>query len=213
MRERCSNWTWWFKNGAFVFAIALLLAACSEQPRLRPLSRDAVILAFGDSLTHGTGAKREESYPAVLEQLIDRRVINAGVPGELSGEGLKRLPHLLKQYRPDLLLLCHGGNDLLRNRGADRLADNLRQMIELARAKDVEVVLLGVPRPKLFLMESEPLYGELARSTQVPLEPDIIPAVESDSDLKSDRIHPNAAGYRLMAEAVAELLHGAGAVD
>ncbi|WP_303900856.1 arylesterase [Thiohalomonas denitrificans] len=212
MREPCNNVIRGFRSGAVVFAAVLLLFACGEQPQLLPLHQDATILAFGDSLTYGTGAAPEESYPAVLGRLIGRRVVNAGAPGELSHEGLKRLPNLLEQHQPVLLLLCHGGNDLLRKQDGDRLADNLREMIEIARARGIEVVLLGVPGPKLFLMKSEPLYSDIATTMQVPLEPDIIPAVESDEELKSDRIHPNAAGYRLVAEAVAELLHEAGAI-
>lgn len=72
--------------------------------------------------------------------------------------------------------------------------------------------MLGVPSPKLFLLESAALYEEVANSLQVPLEPAIIPAVESETALKSDPIHPNAAGYRRIAEAVAALLREAGAL-
>ena len=212
MRKYGQSSVGWFKDGLFTSAAALLLFACGEQPELSPLRQDATILAFGDSLTHGTGAEPDESYPAVLEQLIGHPVVNAGVPGELSREGLKRLPGLLEQYRPVLLLLCHGGNDLLRRESTDELANNLRRMIELAQGQNIEVVLLGVPKPKLFLMESEPLYGEVAKAMQIPLEPDVIPLVESDNDLKSDQIHPNAIGYRRIAESVADLLEEAGAV-
>ena len=87
------------------------LTACSSQPKLPSLANDAVIVAFGDSLTFGTGAEPTESYPAVLEKMIGRRVVNSGVSGEVTGDALLRLPEVLEREKPALLLLCHGGND------------------------------------------------------------------------------------------------------
>ena len=100
------------------------------------LAKDAVILAFGDSLTFGTGAAPGESYPAVLERLVGRRVVNEGIPGEITGEGLERLPEVLRREKPALLILCHGANDLLRFLDKRRAAANLRAMIRLAREKE-----------------------------------------------------------------------------
>ncbi len=190
----------------------LLLYACSSGPELPRLANDAVILAFGDSLTHGTGAAPDESYPAVLMELTGRQVINAGVPGEVSAEGARRLPSLLDRHRPDLLILCHGGNDLLRKLGRDRLAANLRSMVEAARSRDIPVVLIGVPEPTVFMMSSAKVYGTLADELELPFEAKLLPAIESDSALKSDPIHPNAAGYRKLAEGIAAFLQETGAI-
>ena len=191
--------------------LLLLLPACGQETRLPALPPSAVILAVGDSLTHGTGAARQESYPAVLETLTGRRVVNAGVPGEESDAGLVRLTRLLNQVKSDLVILGHGGNDILRGRDPARTESNLRQMVELARQHGASVVLLGVPSPSIFL-GTHPLYERLAESLQIPLEEDALPDILGDGALKSDPIHPNAAGYRKLAEAVYDLLVERGAL-
>lgn len=193
--------------------LALWLAACAEPPpALAPLSSDATLLAFGDSLTYGSGAPQEASYPAVLAQMTGRTVINAGVPGELSRNGAQRLPDLLDEHRPDLLLLCHGGNDLLRRFPTEETVANLRRMIEAARSRGIQVVLISVPQPTLLRRRSADFYAELAAEYGVPVEDESLARIESDDDLKADPIHPNAAGYRRLAEAVQRLLQASGAI-
>ena len=194
--------------------LLLCLSACSEDsiPRLMPLADDAVVLAFGDSLTFGTGSQQlTESYPAVLSNLINRRVINAGIPGEVSVEGVKRLQSELENHSPELVILCHGGNDLIRKLDEAQLKQNLHAMISLIRGSGAEVVMLAVPKPGLFL-KSAPLYYTVADEEAIPLESEILSQVESESALKSDYIHPNAAGYRLIAQQVKVLLEQAGAL-
>lgn len=192
-----------------VAVLLLVLAACSDQPALSPLSPDAVILAFGDSLTEGVGANQEQSYPAVLATLTGRRVINAGLSGEESDAGLARLPDLLAAWQPDLVILGHGGNDFLRQRDTDQTQANLARMIALACEQGSEVVLLGIPRPGL-LVRTHPLYDELADELDVPLQANAISEILADKALKSDQIHPNAQGYRQLAEAIERLLRQAG---
>lgn len=196
-----------------VVVLACLVLACSDNTsRLPRLPPDAVILAFGDSITHGTGADSTQSYPAQLARLIGHEVINAGVPGEITSSGRQRLPGLLDNYRPGLLILCHGGNDLLRKLDKNATRNNLQAMLAAARARDIPVLLLGVPGPGLFLLESAELYEQLAEEHGMPFDGDIIAAVESDNSLKSDAIHPNAEGYRQIAEAIHRLLRERGAL-
>lgn len=190
----------------------LVAAACSKTPQLPPLAADATILAFGDSLTAGTGAGDGESYPAVLARLTGRNVLNAGVPGEVSGSGLQRLAGLLEREQPALLVLCHGGNDLLARHDPRLIADNLRAMLRAAAERGVPVLLVAVPSPDIML-EPPPLYEGLAREFRIPLERRALAHILGKSALKSDHVHPNAAGYRLLAEAVADLLKKSGALD
>jgi len=171
-----------------------------------------VILAFGDSLTYGNGARQDESYPAVLQRLTGRKVINAGVPGEQSDAGLKRLPHVLNKYHPQLLILCHGGNDMLRHKSIAAMESNLRRMITISRERNVPVVLIGVPQPAIFGLKSAYPYVTLAKEMELPVEVNIIPEVLSDTNLKSDQIHPNAEGYKKIAEALFQILQRSGAL-
>ena len=194
-----------------IITLALLYSCGKDTPRLPKLSEDAVILAFGNSLTYGTGAKSGESYPAILENLSGKRIVNAGIPGEMSAKGLQRLSEVLNEYEPELLLLCHGGNDLLRRHECTKTATNLKKMVLMAGEKGVSVVLIGVPRPG-FMLKTADFYTQIAEEMELPFEDSILEKILSNRDLKSDTTHPNSKGYRLMAEAVHKLLKQKGAL-
>jgi acyl-CoA thioesterase-1 len=197
----------------FLVLSLLPIAACdSGPPKLAKLPAGGVVLAFGDSLTHGTGARAAESYPAVLQGLIGHRVVRAGVPGEVTAEGLSRLPGVLAGVNPDLLILIHGGNDLLRRTPQKRVAANLRAMVRLAQGRGAAVVVIGVPDLGLILGRSAGFYEQLAEELDIPYDSAALPAILKQPNLTSDAIHPNAQGYRKLAEAVAALLRKSGAV-
>lgn len=200
--------------GRLLLAAALVaLAACGPSyPKLGKLHADAVVLAFGDSLTFGTGASASDSYPAVLEQKIGRKVVRSGVPGEESREGLARLPGVLDEVQPKLLILCHGGNDFLRKRSDAEAAANVRAMVKLARDRGIDVVILATPKPAGIGTAMLPFYAEIGREFSVPVENEALPDVLTSRDLKSDLVHPNGNGYRRIAEALAKVLKKAGAV-
>src|SRR5947207_14365514 len=190
--------------------LSLRLAGCGERPRLEPLPESAVVLASGDSLTSGTGANEDESSPARLEKLIGRRVVRAGVPGETTAQALARLPATLDEYQPRLLLLC-GGNDFLRRIDLRQAENNVRAMVKLARDRGIGVVLIGTPEPGLML-NPPGFYSAIAREFRVPYEAAVIRDVLKDENLKSDPIHPNARGYRVIAERLAAVLKESGAI-
>ena len=192
--------------------VAITLAGCSENvPKLAKLASTDVIVAFGDSLTYGTGAQEHESYPAVLAQLTGRQVIRAGVPGEVTAQGLQRLPEVIEEHRPKLLIVCLGGNDMLRKVNAAEIKSNLRSIIKAIKDRGIAVVLVGVPQPALITSAPE-FYGELAKEFALPYEGKIVTSVLYSAEMKADPIHPNAKGYRRIAEALAELLRKAGAL-
>jgi acyl-CoA thioesterase I len=189
----------------------LLVVACSASPQLPPLPPKGVILAFGDSLTYGTGAAANKSYPADLSRLSGHEVVNSGVPGETSAKGLARLPGVLDAVHPSLLVLCHGGNDMLQRLDPKQTKANLRAMIRLARKRGIPVVLIGVPKPGLLLGTAD-FYEAIAKDMHVPIEDEALASILRQGNLKSDYVHPNAKGYQRLAAAVFELLKKDGAL-
>jgi lysophospholipase L1-like esterase len=193
-------------------ALLLLVGGCGgKTPKISKLANTDVIVAFGDSLTYGTGAAEQESYPAVLTRLIGHDVVRAGVPGEVTAQGLQRLPEVIEEYRPRLMIVCLGGNDMLRRLSVAETRANLRAMISMMKDHGIAVVLIGVPQPAL-LSSAPEFYTELAQEFAIPYEGDVLKKVLYAAEMKSDAIHPNAKGYRRMAEAVAALLREAGAI-
>lgn len=195
------------KNIAIAVAviIAIVIFSGGSQPEISSLSSRSVILAFGDSLTYGTGAGEGESYPDVLAQKLGVKVINEGIPGEVSQSGLNRLADVLSETNPNLTILCHGGNDILRNKSLDSLKSNLDEMIRMIKTSGSDVILIGVPK-KSIMLSTPDLYQELAKEHQIPYIDDLISGIMTKRSLKSDAVHPNAAGYQKIAEELAELI-------
>lgn len=190
--------------------LCLLLAACGE-PGFRPLAAGETILAFGDSLTEGRGVNPAQSYPSVLASLSGHPVINGGVSGELSRAGRTRLPGLLAEHRPALVILLEGGNDILHGSGEGALKANLAAMIEAVQGSGAQVLLVAVPRKSLFA-DGAPLYGELAEQYGLVLDNDSLGELLRTPGLKSDAVHLNAQGYGALAERLHRLLQARGAL-
>ncbi len=192
--------------------VTLLLSACGDSSsQLRPLKSDATILAFGDSLTEGYSVNKDDSYPAQLAKLTNRNIINAGISGEVSEIGLSRLPGLLAKHEPELVIICHGGNDILRKQSMAEMQSNLTKMITLAKNAGADVILMAVPNFGLFLSSHE-TYIKIADETGVVFMEDLIPDILSDKSLKSDTVHPNKLGYQLMADTIYDVLKSKGAL-
>ncbi len=188
----------------------MLLVGCGGD-KLPAVPEHGSILAYGDSLTSGYGVGDSDSYPSVLAELSRRQVINAGIAGETTAEGLARLPAVLDAHSPDLLLLLEGGNDILRGLDLNTTKQHLAGMIELAQQRQVAVILIGVPEKKLF-SNTAPLYQSLADQYQLVFADNVIAELLRDSRYKSDSIHFNEAGYRKLAEYIHELLISEGAL-
>lgn len=182
--------------------IALIFSLKKETSQVITLNPSDSILAFGDSITYGYGESNSQSYPYLLSKLTNNRVINAGLNGDTSREGLKRLPSLLEDSSIKLILLCFGGNDILQKQPLSELKDNLKNMILMAKAKNINVILISVPKISPLGLSSMDLYSTVADEENIELMDDLLTHVLSRSSLKNDYIHPNAKGYRYMADEI-----------
>ncbi len=207
-----------FKTGFFMkfkllyplITIILILSGCNPA-KLTLIPRNGTILAFGDSLTIGKGVDISDSYPSVLAELSGRIVINEGIIGEETSEGLQRLETILKEVKPDIVILLEGGNDILQDKDLSLTKANLSKMIELIQNNNSSVVLVGVP-DKTLATNSAIIYKELTEKYNLVLEESIIMNLLVNPEYKYDDHHFNKKGYRLLAESIYEILHDNGAL-
>lgn len=190
---------------------ASLLAACGGSPKLAPLPPGTSVLAFGDSVTFGTGAGPGEDYPRQLATISGWNISNAGIPGETADAAKTRIGAALEESKPALVLIEIGGNDFLRRRPEAAVKEDIRAIIVAVRQAGATPVLIAVPRAGLLgavagKLDDSDIYSELAKEERVPLVRSVFSDVLSDSALRSDPIHPNASGYRKLAEGIAAAL-------
>ncbi|MCP4901790.1 MAG: arylesterase [bacterium] len=179
-------------------AVAVLtLVACSGGPD-RVLS-NAPIVCFGDSLTAGTGAPREESYPSQLARRIGREVINAGVPGDTTEMAMRRLERDVLAHSPSAVLITLGGNDYMRSVPKDVAFNNLEEIVNRIQNQGALVIVGGFDVP-FFGKGYDQEYKRVAHATGCELIPNVYKGIFGKSKLMSDRIHPNEDGYAIMME-------------
>lgn len=195
-----------------VLVLSTLVLVKNNDSSENILKDDAVILTFGDSLTNGYGASEGASYPEFLAQKTGLHVIKSGVNGETSSEGLRRLPSLLED-KPDLVILCHGGNDILQNLPVSILKSNLLQMVQLIKNAGAKVILIGVPEFSLYTTGVHSVYEEVAKLEDLILEEKSLQYIGTHRNLKSDYVHPNDKGYKYMAERILDVLRDNGLLE
>ena len=191
-----------------LLALVLLLGACGK-PKEAALPSGTRVLALGDSLTAPHGVTPEQALPTLLAAKTGWAVVNAGVSGDTSAGALQRLPGLIEEHNPQLVLVTLGGNDMLRRLPQGQTTANLGRMLALAKTHGAKAVLLATPKPSLAgaafnNLSAAEFYREVAKESQVPLIEDAMAEVLSKTELKGDQLHPNAAGHALLAEKIFE---------
>ncbi len=161
------------------------------------------IICFGDSLTEGVGASAGEDYPAQLSRQLRLPVINSGRRGDTTADALERLPRDVVGKNPRLVIVLLGGNDFLRRVPLPETRRNLIAIVEGIQQSGAMVALAGM-RLGVFTDEYASLFEEIAEQLGALYLPGIMKGILSDAKLKSDAVHPNAMGYRLIAARVAE---------
>lgn len=179
------------------FSLLLLLPVPATLAAQQPL-----LMVMGDSLSAAYNLPVESGWVSLLEQRLQQqgyswRVVNASVSGETTGGGLTRLPELLRQHQPKIVLLELGANDGLRGQPPQRITANLNQMIQLSQEAGAEVLLLGILLPPnygpRYLQQFEQIYPQLAKQHQLPLVPFLLEGVADNPALmQQDGLHPTA---------------------
>ncbi len=189
---------------------ALLVAICfgcgsdNNLDKIRNLrSAGETIICFGDSLTEGVGAGSGQDYPTVLSRQLAAPVVNEGVRGDTTAQALERISDAVLSKNPRLVVILLGGNDFLRRVPLQDTRKNLGEIVRQVQAQGAMVVIAGI-RLGLFTDEYADIFEETARQFGALYIPGVMKGILSDSALRSDAIHPNSAGYRLVAERIAE---------
>lgn len=204
------------RSGLLALLALSVLAGCGpKSPPVTALPSEATVLALGDSLTSGVGAKPGEDWPSLLAQSTPWDIINAGISGNTSAQGLARLPMLLQAHSPDLVIVGLGGNDFLRRLPTEQTRNTLTDIVKTIQAANAQVVLVGIPEANLLAAASgslsdHPMYEAIAQELKVPLIGDIWGPILSDPELRADTVHANAEGYATFAQALEEALRKQG---
>jgi len=206
----------------FVFIFVVLAGASTPSTALAgradPSIKEGVILAFGNSLTAGLGVAIDEAYPALLARRLRAagfryQVVNAGVSGETTAGGLRRLDWVLGRHRPDIVILELGANDGLRGLDLRQMKKNLSGMIERFQKEGIKVILAGMKIPpnygKKYSGAFSDIFSSLADRYQLSLIPFFLEGVAAVPGLnQGDGLHPNARGYEVLIDKIFPIVEG-----
>ncbi len=189
---------WWIGLG--------VLAVCvwyfwGNKPEIKNADRPVqTIVAFGDSLTAGYGAGGvQNSFPAVLERLSNKKVINMGLSGDTADNAPTRIEEVLAA-RPDMVLIEFGGNDRIRGLGHTRAAEAVAQIVDAVQSAGAIAVIVDTGGPQMNAYSVA--YKKIAKEKQAIFVPGILKGIFNKSAYKSDMVHPNAAGYEIIAQRI-----------
>ena len=191
-------------GAVLLLGLGILFLFKSDSPVHNYPSSGTDIIAFGDSLVEGVGANNGKDFVSLLSQKIGRPIVNLGVSGNTTAQGLARIKEL-DRYNPKVVLLLLGGNDHLRKVPIEETFANLGKIIEEIHARGAVVVILGV-RGSIIRDQFEEHFEELAEEYDAAYVPDVLDGLFGRSTYMTDTIHPNDAGYAIIADRVYPVL-------
>jgi acyl-CoA thioesterase-1 len=160
-----------------------------------------VIICFGDSITFGSGSKKGEDFPSVLAKMAIRQVINAGIEGDVTATALKRLDSDVLDREPFLVIIEFGGNDFLNKIPLEETAKNIETMIQILQKKGIMVAVFDIGT-NMVMSEYGAEYKRLCKQYGAIFIPQVLEGIMNEPALKSDVMHPNAKGYKIVAHRV-----------
>jgi len=186
-------------------SFALVSTSCTKREIKNVDSKGQSIVCFGDSITFGYGVSPEDAYPLALAKMVSLPVINAGIDGDTSTEALRRIESDVLSRDPCLVIVEFGGNDFLRKVPLDVTITNVRQMIDLIQAKGAMVALTDISAG-ILMKEYRSPYWKIAKEKGTIFIPSILSGIITNPKMKSDFLHPNAGGYKVIAERIFKII-------
>jgi lysophospholipase L1-like esterase len=178
-----------------------ILSSCAKQEIKNQDSKGKNIICFGDSITFGYGVQPGEDYPSALAKIVSYPVINMGIDGDTSIEALKRLKSDVLDREPLLVLVEFCGNDFLRKIPNEVTINNVREMVEQIQARGAMVAIVDISAG-MFLSEYRAAFRKLAKEKKALFIPGILSGIITNPSMKSDFLHPNDKGYRMIADKI-----------
>lgn len=204
------------KNIVVVWVLSMLLIACGDKPhKYDSLGYGDTVLAFGDSVTFGYGVSPDASYPMILSELSSWTVVNSGISGERADQAKHRITEALNEHAPKVVIIELGGNDFLQRRSSQLVKEDLRAIIQSVKQAGAIPVLVAVPAlSPVAALTGKPsdsgIYAELAKEENINVISNVFSDILGKDDLKQDMVHPNQAGYRVLAEGIYNALKNMG---
>jgi lysophospholipase L1-like esterase len=187
----------------FVLSAAVcffIVSGCAQKAAIQP-KLEKTIVCFGDSLTHGTGASNGETYPYFLQKFTNLTVVNAGVHGDTSQQGLDRIDEIF-QFKPFMVLIEFGANDFFKKIPIVSTKKNIESIVDKIQASGATAVILCTEDNQL--PELRRILVEISNDKNAPILSGILNEIWTDRTLFADDLHPNSAGYKIVAEKVYE---------
>lgn len=196
------------KNNLIIIACcasAIFLSACAKKEIKNLASQGVNIICFGDSITFGYGAGQGEDYPAALAKLVSVPVLNKGIDGDTTSEALKRLNSDVLDRQPLIVIIEFSGNDFLRKIPKEVTVENIREMIRRCQSRGAIVAIADISAG-MFLKDYRVLLSRVAKEEGAIFIPSILGGIITNPSMKSDFLHPNACGYKMIAERIHRIL-------